>query len=48
MENLERKKRFDTYVSTKALEGYTIVDKNSENLTAVLKKEGSKVNNTLH
>ncbi len=48
MENLDRKKRFDIYVSTKALEGYTIVDKNSENLTAVLKKEGSKVNNTLH
>jgi len=48
MENLERKKRFDTYVSTKALEGYTVVDKNSENLTAVLKKEGEKVNHTLH
>lgn len=48
MENSERKTRFDTYVSTKALEGYTVVDKNSENLTAVLKKEGEKVNHTLH
>ena len=48
MEINERKKRFDTYVSTKALEGYTVVDKNSENLTAVLKKEGEKVNHTLH
>jgi len=35
-------------VSTKALEGFTIVDKNSENLTAVLKKEVDKVNHTLH
>ena len=48
MENQERKKRFDNYISTKALEGYTVVDKNSENLTAVLKKEGEKVNHTLH
>jgi hypothetical protein len=48
MDNQERKKRFDNYISTKALEGYTIVDKNSENLTAVLKKEGEKVNHTLH
>ena len=48
MEINERKKRFDTYVSTKALEGYTVVDKNLENLTAVLKKEGEKLNNTLH
>lgn len=48
MEINERKKRFDTYVSTKALEGYTVVDKNSENLTAVLKKEGEKVNHILH
>jgi hypothetical protein len=48
MESSERKKRFDNYVSTKALEGYLIVDKNSENLVAVLKKEGDKINNTLH
>ncbi len=48
MENLERKKRFDNYISTKALEGYTVVDKNAENLIAVLKKEGDKVNHTLH
>jgi hypothetical protein len=48
MENLERKKRFDSYISTKALEGYTVVDKNAENLIAVLKKEGDKVNHTLH
>lgn len=48
MENSERKKRFDSYVSTKALEGYIIVDKNTENLTAVLKREGDKFNNTLH
>jgi|688.fasta_scaffold553047_3 hypothetical protein len=48
MENSERKKRFDGYVSTKALEGYIVVDKNSENLVAVLKKEGDKFNNTLH
>jgi len=48
MDNQERKKRFDNYISTKALEGYTVVDKNSENLTAVLKKEGEKVNHTLH
>lgn len=48
MENQERKKRFDNYISTKALEGYIVVDKNTENLTAVLKKEGDKINNTLH
>lgn len=48
MENQERKKRFDNYISTKALEGFTVVDKNSENLTAVLKKDGEKVNHTLH
>lgn len=48
MDNQERKKRFDNYISTKALEGYTVVDKNSENLTAVLKKQGEKVNHTLH
>lgn len=48
MENTERKKRFDGFISTKALEGYTIVDKNSENLTAVLKKEGQKVNHLIH
>ena len=48
MDNQERKKRFDNYISTKALEGYTVVDKNSENLTAVLKKEGEKFNHTLH
>jgi len=48
MENQERKKRFDSYISTKALEGYIVVDKNSESLIAVLKKEGTKLNNTLH
>jgi hypothetical protein len=48
MENQERKKRFDGYISTKALEGYIVVDKNSESLTAVLKKEGTQLNNTLH
>ncbi len=48
MENLERKKRFDSYVSSKALEGYIIVDKNTENLTAVLKKEAEEFNNTIH
>jgi hypothetical protein len=48
MEITERKKRFDNYVSTKALEGYTVVDKNNEGLTAVLKREGEKINNTLH
>jgi hypothetical protein len=48
MEIPERKKRFDNYVSTKALEGYIVVDKNSESLTAVLKREGEKINNTVH
>ena len=48
MENIERKKRFDGLISSKALEGFIIVDKNSENLSAVLKKEGEKVNHTLH
>ena len=48
MENSERKKRFDSYVSTKALEGYIVVDKNSENLVAVLKKDGDKFNHTIH
>jgi hypothetical protein len=48
MENIERKKRFDSLISTKALEGYLIVDKNSENLSAVLKKEGEQVNHALH
>ena len=48
MENSERKKRFDGYISTKALEGYIIIDKNSENLTAVIKKEGKKLNHMLH
>jgi hypothetical protein len=48
MENLERKKRFDNYVSTKALEGYVVVDKNSESLIAVLKREGKGFNHTLH
>ena len=48
MEIPERKKRFDNYVSTKALEGYIVVDKNSESLTAVLKREGEKINNILH
>jgi hypothetical protein len=48
MDNQERKKRFDNYISTKAMEGYTVVDKNSENLIAVFKKEGEKVNHTLH
>jgi hypothetical protein len=49
MENLERKKRFDQYISNKALEGYIIVDKNQENLSAVLSKKGAeKINHTLH
>ena len=48
MENSERKKRFDNYISNKALEGYIIVDKNQENLSAVLKKDAEKVNHTLH
>jgi hypothetical protein len=48
MEINDRKKRFDAYVSAKALQGYIIIDKNSENLTAVLKKEGEKVNHLIH
>ncbi len=46
--NAENKKRFDNYVSSKALEGFTIVDKNSEALIAVLKKSGPSVNHLLH
>ena len=46
--NIENKKRFDNYVSSKALEGFSIVDKNSEALIAVLKKSAKPVNHLLH
>lgn len=36
MENL---RRFNDYISRKALDGYTIVDKNTESLVVVLSKE---------
>ncbi len=45
MENL---KRFNDYISRKALDGYIIVDKNPANLVAVLQKEGKKINHILH
>lgn len=40
--------RFNNYISSKALEGYVIVDKNESSLTVVLKKQAEKVNHTLH
>lgn len=45
---VEERKRFDDYISKKALEGYIVVDKNTEGLVAVLEKQGSKVNHLLH
>jgi hypothetical protein len=45
MENL---KRFNDYISRKALDGYAIVDKNTDNLVAVVQKEGKKINHILH
>jgi len=45
MENL---RRFNDYISRKALDGYIIVDKNTESLVAVLQKEGKKINHILH
>jgi hypothetical protein len=48
MENNEVTKRFDDYISRKTFEGYTIMDKNSSNHSATLKKEGAKFNHTLH
>ena len=40
--------RFNNYISTKALEGYNIVDRNDAFFTAVLFKPGEKVNHLLH
>lgn len=48
MERSEAVKRFNNYISTKTLEGYTVVDKNEGSLVAVLAKQGDKVNHTLH
>ncbi len=47
-ENDNTRKRFDSYVSQKALQGWSIVDRNNDTLTAVLEKEGEKVNHILH
>lgn len=46
--NSENRKRFDGYISSKALEGFTIIDKNPDALIAVLKKSGPPVNNIVH
>ncbi len=46
--NSENRKRFDGYISSKALEGFNVVDKNTESLVAVLKKTPEPVNHTLH
>jgi len=48
MDEAEITKRFNNYISTKALEGYTIVDKNESEHTCVLSKQGKKVNHILH
>ncbi len=51
MENIqleERLKRLNNYISSKALQGYVVIDKNERELTAVLKKEAAKFNHTLH
>ncbi|MBI1780732.1 MAG: hypothetical protein HYR66_05125 [Sphingobacteriales bacterium] len=39
---------FNSYISTKALEGYVVVDKNESAFTAVLSKPPEKVNHVLH
>ncbi len=48
MDRTEAVRRFNNYISTKTLEGYTVVDKNESALIAVLAKQGDKVNHTLH
>ena len=48
MENNEVNNRFDDYISRKTFEGYTIMDKNSSNHSATLKKDAPKFSHTLH
>lgn len=48
MENNDVKKRFDDYISRKTFEGYTIMDKNSSNHSATLKKDAPTFSHTLH
>lgn len=48
MDRTEAVRRFNNYISTKTLEGYTVVDKNESGLVAVLAKQGNKVNHLLH
>lgn len=48
MDKAELSKRFNNYISTKALEGYTVIDKNESEHVCVLNKQGKKVNHVLH
>lgn len=40
--------RFSQIISTKTMEGYTVIDRNDKGLVAVLGKAGGKVNHVLH
>ncbi|MFZ1686190.1 MAG: hypothetical protein WAU70_02140 [Flavobacteriales bacterium] len=48
MDKEDLTRRFNSYISTKTMEGFLVVDKNEASLTAVLRKEPKKVNHVLH
>ena len=44
----ERQDRLSKYLSNKTLQGWNIVDRNNEDLTAVIMLPGKKVGHVLH
>ena len=47
-ESSERQERLSNYLGNKTLQGWNIVDRNNEDLTAVIALPGKKVNHVLH
>ena len=48
MDKSDVTKRFNNYISTKALKGYIVVDKNESEFVCVLSKPAKKMNHVLH
>jgi hypothetical protein len=48
MEREQLISRFNSYISSKAMNGFVVVDKNEAALSCVLRKEGEKINHVLH
>lgn len=48
MDDKEKAKKINDYISKRALEGFVVVDKNESDFTCVLSRPAEKVNHLLH